>query len=368
MVLWFAVLALIGIALIAVLWPLLRGGAGASAVDAAIAFYEDRRQELERQRAAGELSEQDFLAAEAEQARQLLAIARGAEAGATSATRIARRRKLAAAIVMVALPALSLAAYLRIGAPGLPDLPLAARPSAPQNLDVAAALQKIETHLQKNPNDGRGFEVIAPVYLRLGRYDDAARAYGRVVELLGETPARLGDLGESLTAAANGVINAEARRAFERAVALDGDFAKARFYLAIAREQDGDAAGALADLTALLQRLPEGPARMRVEEEVTRMRGTPRDGAGEAIAKLPPEEQKSAIRAMVAALDQRLGEKGGSAEEWLRLVQARIVLGERPAAETALRRAREALAQDAAAGGALESLAREIAAMPAAAD
>ncbi len=104
--------------------------------------------------------------------------------------------------------------------------------------------QRIELHLASNPNDARGFEVIAPAYMRLGRFQDAAFAYRRVIAISGETAERLSDLGEALIAAQkNGIVSAEPRNAFLKAVALDPSFAKARFYIALAAEQDGDTPG-----------------------------------------------------------------------------------------------------------------------------
>ena len=68
-----------------------------------------------------------------------------------------------------------------------------------------------------HPEDGRGFEVLAPLYLRLGRFNAAAQAYERTLTLLGETAARQVGYGQALMMAADGVVTAEARRAFEQA-------------------------------------------------------------------------------------------------------------------------------------------------------
>ena len=68
---------------------------------------------------------------------------------------------------------------------------------------------------QTSPNDGTGWEVIAPVYLRLGRFDDAVTARRKALALNGETATRDADLGEALVAAANGVVTDEAKHDFE---------------------------------------------------------------------------------------------------------------------------------------------------------
>lgn len=372
MTFWLAILPLVAVAVIFVLWPLIRGGEGQDKLAHAVAFYEARKAELLRQRDAGEISGAECEGAIAEQARTLLALGRKERDGKDGdAPRAIRRRKLAALAMLVGFPALSLGLYLKIGAPGASDLPLVSRQMAPQNFDLVTALQKIEAHLARNPNDGRGFEVVAPVYLKAGRFQDAAQAYRRVIDLLGETPERLADLGESLVAGGNGIVSADARQAFERAVQLAPEFAKARFYLALAREQDGDAAGALAEFRRIAAALPEGPARMRVMAEIERFQAEgkgeaagPGSAAGDAIARLPEADRNAAIMGMVDALDARLTAGGGTPQEWLRLVQARVVLNQHDLAEATLAKARAALAGDAAALAELDGLAAKIRAVP----
>jgi len=100
-------------------------------------------------------------------------------------------------------------------------------------------LARVENHLAEKPDDGRGWELLAPLYLRLGRTADAVKARANALRLLGETAGRLADLGEALVADANGVVTANARAAFDRATALDGNQPKARFFLGLAAEQDG---------------------------------------------------------------------------------------------------------------------------------
>lgn len=366
MSIWIAVSLLVVVAVLVTLWPFIVSGKSASALDHAVQFYEARRNELQRQREAGEIGEAELESALAEQGRALITLGRAEAQAAGDKGRIARR-KVAALLALIGVPLISVATYWKVGAPSYPDMPLASRKVEPRNLDIAAALQKIEAHLARNPKDGRGFEVVAPVYLRAGRFDDAVIAYRRVVDLLGETSTRMADLGESLVAQANGVINAEARQAFERAVALEPGMAKAKFYLAIARDQEGDKAGALEEFRRIAASLPEGPARMRVMDEIERLDPStkaPGGEAGKAIANMPPEERAAAIRGMIDALEARLEQSGGSIAEWQRLLRALIVTGERERAGKALARARKALEGSASAAPLLEDLAKEIGAMP----
>ena len=98
--------------------------------------------------------------------------------------------------------------------------------------------------------------MIAPIYLRLGRFDDAVKARRNALRLNGETAERQTELGEALVAAANGVVTAEAKAAFERAVALDPSDVKARYFLGLAAEQDGDREQAVAIWRAMLAGAP----------------------------------------------------------------------------------------------------------------
>src|SRR5262249_59362859 len=84
------------------------------------------------------------------------------------------RRRAVAVVALVLLPFGATTFYLALGSPLLPDQPLALRLAAAhadQSIDTLIA--KVESHLESNPDDGRGWEVIAPIYIRLGRFHDA---------------------------------------------------------------------------------------------------------------------------------------------------------------------------------------------------
>jgi len=257
------------------------------------------------------------------------------------------------------VPLLALAVYGAVGAPQLPAHPLAARLNdEPERLGMAAAVTMVEEHLAQQPDDGRGWEVIAPVYLRLGRTDDAVRAYAAAVRLLGDSPARLTAYGEALVTASDGVITSEARTLFERAVALDSKSPKPHFYLAHAAEQDGNSAEARARYEALLGNAPpEAPWVPLVRDRLARLQGT---DSGAAIAALSPNDRDKAIRGMVDGLAARLDGGGGTAEEWQRLVRAYTVLGERDKAAGALTKARAALEPDQVAVAQIDAIARDL--------
>ena len=133
---------------------------------------------------------------------------------------------------------------------------------------------QVEQHLEKNPTDGRGWNVLAPVLARLGRFDDAVRAYRNSITYNGESAERRADLGEAIAAAAGGVVTAEAKAEFERALALNADDAKANYFLGLAAEQDGRKADAAAIWRAMLAKAPaDAPWRPLVQAALARVGG-----------------------------------------------------------------------------------------------
>lgn len=356
---WIVMALMTGAAVLLLLMPLARNRSGALRNADDVAFYKAQIAEIDRDTQAGLIGAAEAETARAEAARRLLRA--GGEQTAPG-KEPAARTKFASFIALLAVPATALPLYLYQGAPAMPDRPLAERRSAdPAAVDIAEAVARIEAHLAKNPDDGRGYEVVAPVYFRMERYADAVRALANAIRLLGENPARLAAFGEALMAQSGGIVTPDAKNAFERAVKLDGQHVKARFYLAVARDQDGDRAGALADFEAMLTGAPaDAPWTAIVRERIAEMKGAAVPPGGEALAALPAQERDAAIRSMVDGLETRLNSQGGSLEEWSRLIRAATVLGDRDRAVKALAAAREKLRAETGAATALDALAKEL--------
>ena len=276
-----------------------------------------------------------------------------AERPAPSSANTALRRAVAV-IAFVGLPVAAAALYLPLGSPRLPDFPLAERaqaPAASQPLDNLVA--QVEAHLEKNPADGRGWDVLAPVLAKLGRFDDAIRAYRNAIATDGDSASRRADLGETIAAAAGGVVTSEAKAEFERAIALDADEAKASYFLGLAAEQDGRPGEAASIWRGMLSKAPpDAPWLPLVQAALTRVGGGPAAPALSedtiAAAKDMTETDRSAmIRGMVDRLATRLKQNGDDVEGWLRLVRAYMVMGDRDKARGASADARQAVAGDA---------------------
>jgi cytochrome c-type biogenesis protein CcmH len=163
---------------------------------------------------------------------------------------------------------------------------------------------------------------------------------------MGPSAEREANLGEALAAAAGGVVTANARAAFERALALDAAEPKARFFIGLAAEQDGKPAEAAAVWRRLLKDAPpDAPWIDFVREALARVEVGSLPNEKE-IAELPPGERVAMVQGMVARLAERLKNDGSDVEGWLRLLRSYMVLGERDKARAAAADARRALASD----------------------
>lgn len=351
MMLWFVFALMTAAAIFAVLLPLGLGGRKQTGGNEA-AVYKDQLAEVDSDLAAGLVGSAEAEAARVEIGRRLLAAAD--ENRDTAVGSNVRLRRVAAVIALVGLPILAIATYLPLGSPRLGDFPLAERARGEDGKQPLESLvAQVEQHLEKNPTDGRGWTVLAPVLARLGRFDDSVRAFRNAITYAGENADRRADLGEVIAGAANGVVTTEAKAEFERALALDANDAKASYFLGLAAEQDGRKADAAEIWRAMLAKAPlDAPWRPLVTAALTRVVGEPAAPALSqetmAAAKdMNAGDRETMIKGMVERLASRLKQNGDDVEGWLKLVRAYLVMGDQEKARGALTDARQAVSGDA---------------------
>jgi cytochrome c-type biogenesis protein CcmH len=369
--LWVIFALLTGAAIFAVLWPLSRTPVSTDAKELDVAFYKAQTAEIARDATRGVIEAQDADIARNEAARRLIAASQRTTVDVGPTSRFAARAVALGTLLFI--PIMGLGLYSSIGAPNLPDEPLEARlNAAPGSMDMATAIAKIEHHLERDPNDGRGWAVIAPIYVRLGRTDDAVRAYANAIRVLGPDGDRYAGLGEAQMATSGGTVTADAKASFEQALKLDPKSPRAAFYLGVAAEQDGNKPKAVEIWTKLVADSPPGaPWLSTVQSRIAEASGTaapdvPAAPPGvpgpmaKAVAAMPAEQQQAMIHRMVDGLADRLKANGSDIDGWLRLMRAYQVLKEQDKAKGALTEARRNFAADPAATKRIDDLAHEL--------
>ncbi|TPJ40290.1 c-type cytochrome biogenesis protein CcmI [Mesorhizobium sp. B2-5-13] len=337
---------------LAVLLPLAGASKGApSSGDHDLEVYRDQLAELDRDAARGLIGPAEAAEARAEIARRILRLGNADPAGETSGRSASVTARLVATVAVLAVPLVSWGLYSQIGSPDLPSQPLSDRLAKnPADSSVDELVARAEAHLAANPSDGRGWDVLAPVYLRMQRFADAAAAYRNAIRLDGDSAIRQAGLGEAIAGAAGGIVSADAQDAFEAALKLDPANAKASFYLAMALAQEGRGKEAAAAWQAMLGTLPpDSPWRGAVEQALAKSGGPEvapgaaakgPDAAGlDAASSMSPQDREAMINTMVAGLDDKLRQNPRDPEGWMRLVRSYVVLGKTDQARDALGRA-----------------------------
>ena len=192
------------VAAIPLVLPLLRQrGSSADAADrqaANIAILRDQMAELEHDRSEGSLSDADFEQAKKELQKRLLEEARP-EGTTTRETSPSRKTAL---IILILLPLMGLGGYGLLGSPQALD-PANRQPAPKVTADqIEGMVAKLAARLKENPDDPKGWLMLARSYKMLGRYPESAEAFDKAMPLVEKDGALLGEYAEILAITRDG--------------------------------------------------------------------------------------------------------------------------------------------------------------------
>ena len=259
-------------------------------------------------------------------------------------------RERTAITLLIFVPLVSVCGYLLLGNPRLPSAQrVVAMPRTAELQPAAKSLTQIEANLRANPNDGQGWESIAPIYARIGRLSDAKTAYSNAIRILGSSAHRESGLGEVLVMMNDGRVTEPAKTAFEAAQKLQPDHPKSSFYLAIALSQSGHPGEAIEAFRAMEKNAPaDAPWLHVVRERINELERNDRTAeisqvtmsANRPRTAQPDEHHTPTVDAveMVSRLDARLRKNPQNIEGWKQLVRSYVVLKEQAKAQDALTR------------------------------
>lgn len=220
---------------------------------------------------------------------------------------------------------------------------------------------------QATPSDAGSWQKLGFAQFDQGNYAEAVTAYAHATELSPRDAVLWSSLGEArVMASASDPMPPEALDAFRKAIALDPKDARARYFLAVQKDLQGDHQGAVADWLALLRDTPAGAPwdndLQRTLEQVGKInkievaskiaaatadRHTAPAAGGAAIpgptqqqlaaaSSLPPGAQQQMAEGMVARLAAKLKADPANVDGWIMLMRSYRSLGREGEARAAL--------------------------------
>ena len=268
---WLAALAIVALAWAIALPPLWRGGGAGPKPrrEQNIEIAHTRLRRLEAQIRGGEIDDEEAARFRAEIERELLLDADADDDSAAAEETPAQPRRLPRAplaAAVVCLPLVAAALYAALGEPG-------ALSAAPRPPDLAQAATTLRERLQADDNED-GWILLGRAESELGRFDAAAAAFARAIEIGGETPAALALQVDALLmgAAARQETAAPATAAdlIARAIEIDPDHAPSLWLSGLIAQSAGEhekAAGFWRRLQAVAPQPPPALAAMIADAE-----------------------------------------------------------------------------------------------------
>jgi cytochrome c-type biogenesis protein CcmH len=372
MMVWLIFAGLSAATLAVLLRPLLRAmpTAATARADYDMVVYRNQLAEIAQDVERGLLPQDQADTARAEIHRRMLA-AEDAELAAASGDgpKDSRTNRMIAVFgIALAVPLGSILLYLALGSPDL--LGKSKIQQAAREADAAAAsgAERLAPLVQKNPSIA-GFKQLADAYFAAHKYDRAADAYQRAIDLGARDAGTWSQVGEATVLANGGAIVLAALKAFTRALNVDAHDARSRFYVGLAEAQISDFKKAVAiwkdlekdsapgspwlgmlrehisafasqggfDPTTITPQPPAIDALNASLAAMSQAQGVP---IADATASSPVsgngDDDSTLIDAMVARLAARLEAHPNDPDGWQRLARSYSVLGEHQKAREAI--------------------------------
>jgi cytochrome c-type biogenesis protein CcmH len=344
MMFWILAILLALIAMGFVCLPLFRNSVSSSTeLDSEQTLYQARLSEIEKDLELGRLDKISAEAAKNEEARRLI---KSSESGHDNTP--STSNKVLVWLAAISLPMISIPFYYSVGSPGYSPAVNQVEQTTSSQPSMQDLLKVAETQLKKNPDDTKGWKAVAPVYVRLGRFDDAINAYQNVLRVEGRKPEFLLKLADVYIEKDQGQIGQLAMELIQETLSIDNENPIARFYTGIIALQKDEKDETMRIWQGMLDGAKGDEEWLPVVEgrisELRMLMKTPQLPAldEETISsaeEMEPDERIAMIGQMVSNLAQKLENNPDNKQGWERLIRSYIVLGRTDDAKNALTRA-----------------------------
>ena len=231
---WIVVALLLAGALLFVVPPLVRGSGRksvASQRDVSLQIHRDQLVDLQRDRAEGLISPEQYESGKREIERRVLEETASLEAAAAPA----QSGRWIGAAVALAVPAIALGFYLKLG--NLDGLNPASAVASEQGgqadahavtpQQIEAMVAKLADKLKQDPENTEGWQMLARANVFMQRYDEATRAYAEYTRRVPGDAQALADYADALAMAKGRTLIGEPEGLIAKALAADPNNVKA---------------------------------------------------------------------------------------------------------------------------------------------
>ncbi|MGB8600484.1 MAG: c-type cytochrome biogenesis protein CcmI, partial [Burkholderiales bacterium] len=228
-VFWIVAGIFLAIALLFLLPPLVRRGqTGSDPQSVTVSIYRGQLAELDADLQAGTISKQQFEKAQHELEYRLLE--ETPPSGVVQQPAGGKNKLATAAAIAIAVPTCAMLLYFYLGNP---DAIVSGKTAAAQQGDqevtlgqVEAMVERLAARLKENPNDAKGWQMLARSYSAFGRFPEATDAYQSAVALAPNDPQLLADYADTLATANGGNLNGKPQELIQAALKLDPNHQK----------------------------------------------------------------------------------------------------------------------------------------------
>jgi cytochrome c-type biogenesis protein CcmH len=285
---WLGSFALLLLATLFLLWPLLRRRQGdliekaglISQQSLNIAVFKDRLLELEREKSNGLINEQQLAQLRAELESGLLSDAEGT--GQARAESMPEQQTLPWLMVLILVAVLPFASWSLYSVWGAYDSVADARTNktvaAAEEMptaDIELLLETLKQRLQESPENLDGWFLLGRSYMNMGRYEEAIPAFYKVTSLLeqqGEDASAVyGMIAQALFFAREGMTD-EVQLVVNKALAQNPDEINSLGLMGMQAYDEQRFVDAAKAWQRILDVAPDHPSRQAIEEGVNKAR------------------------------------------------------------------------------------------------
>lgn len=211
------------------------------------------------------------------------------------------RARWASVVVTLSLPIIAVGSYLYLGSPQFlqPLSPSQAdnsvTPNSPVPPDFQKMVEKLVARLEKQPDDEKGWQMLARSYAFLNDYKPAIQTYNQTLAKFGDNPEVLTDLAEFMAKSNNDELAGLPTIFLKAALSVNPNYQDALWLAGFSAAQKQDFQSAIDYWQRFLKQVPETEVELRqsLEKHIAEARHQMAGGSASPSVKVSPETSNS---------------------------------------------------------------------------